>query len=119
MVTPQFIAAGKKNLEKCPTRHGEKVKGAGRPKSQLKEFMTETGASKEDIRKACEFVLFNFTYKGLEDFVKNERDKAPAIILALAEMLINDGKKGRLKNVDQMLNIIYGKGQLTQYQQED
>ena len=118
MVTPQFIAAGKKNLEKCPTRHGEKNKRAGRPKSQLKEIMTENTVSKDDFREACKFVLFNFTYGGLKNFVKNERNKAPVLIIALAEMLLNDCKKGRLTNVERMLDNIFGTGSLAEFHEK-
>jgi hypothetical protein len=119
MVTQQFIEAGKKNLEKCPTRHGKKNAGAGRPKSLLKNYMAENDVCKEDVKKACEYVLFNFTYGGLKEFVVKERDKAPALIIILAETLLNDAKKGRMNNVEQMLNIIFGKGQLAQKKQED
>ena len=119
MVTPQFIEAGKKNLEKCPTRHGKKNAGAGRPKSLLKGYIAENNICDDDFREACQFVLFNFTLEGLKDFVKNEKKKAPALIIALAEMLLNDIKKGRLSNLERMLDVIYGKGPLTQYQQED
>ena len=116
MVTQQFIEAGKKNLEKCPTRHGKKNIGAGRPKSWLKEYVAKNEVSKEDIRMACEYVLFNFTLGDLKDLVANKKNEVPALIMIMAEKLLSDAKKGKMNTVDQMLNIIFGKGQLTQYQ---
>jgi hypothetical protein len=65
-----------------------------------------------DLKKACEFVLFNFSYSGLKDFVAKERNNAPALIIMLAENLLKDAKKGRMNAVEQMLKIIYGKGPL-------
>ena len=119
MVTPQFIEAGKKNLEKCPTRHGEKNPRAGRPKSLLKGFIAENNVYKEDLKEACKYALFNFTFGGLQDFVKNKKNDAPALIMILAEMLLNDAKKGRMNTLEQMLNIIFGKGKLSRYQQQE
>ncbi|MCL1927958.1 MAG: hypothetical protein FWG07_04080 [Treponema sp.] len=119
MVTPQFIEAGKKNLEKCPTRHGKKNLGAGRPKSWLKGYITENDVCQKDLIDACKFVLFNFSMGGLKDFVEKERNKAPALIIILAEKLLDDAKKGRMNTVERMLDIIFGKGQLSQYQQQE
>jgi hypothetical protein len=117
MITPQFIAAGKKNLEKCPARHGKKNLRAGRPKSWLKGYITENDVCQKDLIDACKFVLFNFSLGGLKDFVVKERDKAPALITILAEKLLDDAKKGRMNTVERMLDIIFGKGSSAEFQQ--
>jgi len=109
MVTPQFLAAGKKNLEKCPTRHGKTIAGAGRRKSLLKGLMSTYEVEKEDVRKICTWILFGMSAGDFEDILNNFSNEIPVFAYVLMKALQKDLKRGKSTTLEKMLDIIYGR----------
>jgi hypothetical protein len=82
----------------------------GRIPSKLKKFCKEHEVSKSDLDRIFRTLIFGKTINELQDMVKApQKDNLPVIVVLLISAFISDMKHGTLKEVNTVLDRIYGK----------
>ena len=82
----------------------------GRLPSKLKKFCKDNSISKADIDMVFKNLIFGKTIEELHTMVKPEnRNNLPVIIVLLVSAFIKDMNSGTLKEVNTVLDRIFGK----------
>jgi hypothetical protein len=82
----------------------------GRLPSKLKKFAKDNSISKSDIDAVFKNLIFGKTIKELQDMLKpGNKDNLPVIVVLLVSAFIQDAKTGTLKEVNTVLDRVWGR----------
>ncbi|MDR2510296.1 MAG: hypothetical protein LBC77_06595 [Spirochaetaceae bacterium] len=82
----------------------------GRLPSKLKKFCKENEVSKSDLDKLFKNLIFGKSINELQEMIKlPQKDNLPVMVVLLISAFISDMKNGTLKEVNTVLDRIYGK----------
>jgi hypothetical protein len=82
----------------------------GRLPSKLKKFCKDNAISKDDVDMVFKNLIFGKTIEELQDMIKpGKKEKLPVIVVLLISAFIQDMKSGTLKEVNTVLDRIFGK----------
>jgi len=82
----------------------------GRIPSKLKKFAKDNAISKSDVDMVFKNLIFWKTIEELQEMIKpGQKEKLPVIVVLLISAFIQDMKSGTLKEVNTVLDRIWGK----------
>ncbi len=82
----------------------------GRLPSKLKKFAKDNAISKADIETVFKNLIFGNNIEELQEMIKPiKKEKLPVIVVLLISAFIQDMKQGTLKEVNTVLDRIWGK----------
>ena len=82
----------------------------GRLPSKLKKFCKDNAISKADVDMVFKNLIFGKTIEELQDMIRpGNKEKLPVIVVLLISAFIQDMKSGTLKEVNTVLDRIWGK----------
>jgi hypothetical protein len=85
-------------------------KKRGRLPSKLKKFVKDNAISKDDMEKVFKNLIFGKTIKELQDMIiPGKKENLPVIVVLLISAFIQDMKSGTLKEVNTVLDRVFGK----------
>jgi hypothetical protein len=82
----------------------------GRLPSKLRKFVKDNAISKADVDMIFTNLIFGHTIEELQAMIQpGKKEKLPVIVVLLISAFISDMKNGTLKEVNTVLDRIYGK----------
>jgi len=82
----------------------------GRLPSKLKKFCKDNAISKADVDMVFKNLIFGKTIEELQEMIKpGQKEKLPVIVVLLISAFIHDMQNGTLKEVNTVLDRVWGK----------